>query len=264
MHSVFYHHFTEYFYGYICQLSLLLTITGCSKEHSFDVPAKADIPVCIVGTTISSMQVSGLQTKSRVLPDVVKTSFGTGDKLTLSYTITGTPKTATATYDETAGWNIVDASNNAFKLPADFTENVTAKTSANSASSNIGYLQNKLQATCTPTYTNSKFSLSFAFEQATAGLQTNVLILEGTPLAVELGYTLDNGGVQYVAIGTTAEFTDNRFFDSDGTFKVVGFRVKMQDNSYKEKTFTSTEVVTLAKGTFCFLDIYIASLNDLN
>ena len=247
----------------ICLLAYLLVAASCSEEQPYEVAGEARRPVSINCSGIIGMQVGGLETKAQSLPDVVQTSFNNGDQLTLSYTLGGAPLTATATFND-SGWSIVDGSGNIFKLPADFKGDVTATTLTNDESGVPGYPKNILKATCSnPEYVDGKFTLSFFFEQATAGIQANVLILGNTAGAVELAYTEGSDlTTKYFEIGSTTLFTYNRFFDTDPAFKIVGFRVQKQDGNYKEKTFTATEILTLQKGTFYFLDIYIDDLTN--
>lgn len=255
------------FLHFICLLTCLLAAVGCSDEvPCCGVPLEEWAPVCISTAGITDLTVSELVSKTadiaRDFPSEVKTDFVKGDQLILTYTLNETSQTATATKTEAGGWDIKDQSNNLFRLPVDFTGEVTATTPEQTPAT-IGYQTNKLKATCSPVYdTASKtFPLSFSFSQESAGIQANVSIFSGVPTSVQLAYEETNGSTtQYVEFGTSATFTKTLFFDTDGSSQITGIQV-VADGSDFNKTFDTP--LTLTKGTFYFLDLYIADVNDL-
>ncbi|MCD8267991.1 MAG: hypothetical protein LUD46_05670 [Parabacteroides sp.] len=253
---------------FVCLLAWLLAAAGCSDEVPCNGAGEEWLPVSISETGITGLTVCELTTKSlmssttstRELPADVKTAFDTGDQLKLTYTLDGTTDlTATAT-KTSDGWEIKNSDGMTFKLPADFTGEVTATTPV-STPSTTGYQTNKLKAICTPAYdTNSKtFTLSFTFSQESAGLQVAVTILVGSPSSVELAYRTGSGSAtEYIKVGTSAEFTKTLFFDPG---EITGFRLVV-DGSNIDKAFDAP--LTLTKGTFYFIDLLIADVDDLN
>lgn len=253
------------FWETICLLLCLLVAMGCSDEVPGDVTQKEWASVYICKTAISDITVCELGTKSsgRELPPEVKTGFNADDQLKLTYTLNATEQTATATKTD-GGWEIIDdVTHSPLKLPVDFTGEVTATTLVQTPSE-TAYQTNKLKATCTPEYdTASKtFSLSLTFLQESAGIQADVIILSGDPTSVQLAYKENSGSTpQYVEIGTSTAFTETLFFDTDGNSQITGIQVVV-NGSGLNKAFDTP--LTLTKGTFYFIDLLIADVNDLN
>lgn len=244
-------------------LAWLSVAVGCSDEVPRNGTGEEWVPVCISETGITDVTVCELATKAtdRELPSDVKTAFETGNRLKLTYKLDVTELTATAT-KIADGWEIKDAAGSDFKLPADFTGEIMATTPDQTPAN--GYQTNKLKATCTPVYdiTNKAFKLSFTFSQESAGIQADVLILSGDPESVQLAYKESSGSeVQYIEFGTSKAFTKTLFFDAGESSQITGFRI-VENSSNMDKTFDTP--LTLSKGTFYFIDLLIADVNDLN
>lgn len=251
------------FLHFFCLLTCLPAVVGCSDEVPRNGTGEEWVPVRLSETVITDITVCEPATKSsdRKLPPEVQTTFDTGDQLILTYTLNSTELTATATKTG-EGWEIKDNANLPFKLPADFTGDIVA-TTPDQTPATISYQTNKLKATCSPVYdTASKtFTLSFSFSQESAGIQVDVSILSGVPTSVQLAYEETGGATpQYVEIGTSARFTKTSFFDAEGSFQITGFRIEVNDSKI-DKTFDTP--LTLTKGTFYFIDLFIADINDL-
>lgn len=253
------------FLHFFCLLAWLSVVVGCSDEVPRTGTGEEWVPVRLSEIGITDITVCELATKSstRELPPEVKTSFDTDDQLILTYTLNTTEQTATAT-KTAGGWNIIDnATHSTFKLPADFTGSITATTPEQTPAT-VGYRTNKLKATCTPEYETATktFTLSFTFSQESAGIQADVIILSGEPTSVQLAYK-ENGGStpQYVEFGTSATFTETLFFDAEGNFLITGFRIEANGSNI-DKTFDTP--LALTKGSFYFIDLLIADVNDLN
>lgn len=245
-------------------LAWLLVAVGCSDEVPRNGAGKEWVPVCISETGITDVMVCKLATKSsdRELPSEVKTTFDTDDQLKLTYMLSEAELTAIATKTSGGGWEIKDAAGSNFKLPADFTGEIMATTPEQTPAN--GYQTNKLKATCTPEYdiTNKTFKLSFTFSQESAGIQADVLILSGDPESMQLAYKESSGSeVQYIEFGTSKAFTKTLFFDAGESSQITGFRI-VENSSNMDKTFDTP--LTLSKGTFYFIDLLIADVNDLN
>lgn len=253
------------FLHFFCLLAWLPVVVGCSDEVPRTGTGEEWVPVRLSETGITDITVCELATKSstRELPPEVKTSFDTDDQLILTYTLNTTEQTATAT-KTAGGWNIIDnATNSVLKLPIDFTGEVTVTTPVQTPAT-IGYRTNKLKATCTPEYntTDKTFTLSLSFSQESAGIQADVSILSGDPTSVQLAYKESSGSTpQYVEIGTSTAFTETLFFDTDGSFQITGIQV-VENGSAFNKTFDTP--LALTKGSFYFIDLLIADVNDLN